>query len=68
MTNDTDIIVAPGLSVHLIGTNAGIYCNRLMPGKGFAELPVADLLAIVERFSTPEGRELLEAVRDRKRP
>lgn len=64
---DADVMVRPGLSIHFVGPNAGIYCHRLMPGRGFAELPVEDLAAIVDRFSTPEGRELLQVVLRRTR-
>jgi hypothetical protein len=49
--HESDVVIAPGLSVHFYGKTVGIYSARLKVGKGFTELPAADLLAIVKFFN-----------------
>lgn len=58
---ESDAVIAPGLSVHFYGKTIGFYSSRLKVGKGFTELPTADLLAIVNFFSTgPAAAKLNE--------
>lgn len=46
-----DVVIAPGLSVHLYGNRVGIFCSRIDSARGFVEMPLRDLLAIVSYFS-----------------
>jgi hypothetical protein len=48
---DRDIVIRPGLSVHVYQGVVGIYSDRMDSGRGFAELPSADFRALVEYFS-----------------
>lgn len=61
MLHESDAVIAPGLSVHFYGKTVGLYSSRLKVGKGFTELPTADLLAIVNFFSSgPASAKLNE--------
>lgn len=57
-----DVVLRPGLSVHVYGSVVGVYCARLHAGKGFVELPSSDLQAIVEHFRSSEERETPDSV------
>lgn len=46
----SDVLVAPGLSIHFFGENIGIYSSRIVPGKGFVEMPASDLRAIARHL------------------
>ena len=61
MRHESDAVIAPGLSVHFYGKTVGLYSSRLKVGKGFTELPVSDLIAIVDFFkSAPAAAKLSE--------
>lgn len=55
----TDVVIANGLSVHFFGKTVGIYSTRVQSGRGFAELPVTDLQALIDYFRTPDAQNLL---------
>lgn len=55
----SDVVIASGLSVHFFGKTVGIYSTRLQSGKGFTELPIADLQELIEYFRTPDAQNLL---------
>lgn len=55
----TDVVISNGLSVHFFGKTVGIYSTRIQSGRGFAELPVSDLQALVDYFRTPDAQNLL---------
>lgn len=60
MFQESDAVISPGLSVHFYGKTVGLYSSRLKVGKGFTEMPVTDLIAIVKFFqSTPAIAKLL---------
>ena len=58
LSRQRDLIVSPGLSVHLYGTLVGIYGNCIDAGQGFVELPAADLISILQFFN--EHKHLLD--------
>lgn len=55
-----DTVIVPGLSVHVFDDTVGIYSNRIEASRGFAELPLADLVALIAFFARPESRGLLD--------
>lgn len=57
--SSTDVVVAPGLSVHVFGKRVGIYSDRLDPGRGFVEMPLRDFVALVSFFAGRLGGEPL---------
>lgn len=60
LSQASDAVIASGLSVHVFGGTVGIYSERIESGRGFAEFPVADLLALIRFFALPESRKLLD--------
>lgn len=50
--HESDAVISHGLSVHFYGKTVGLYSSRLKVGKGFTEISVTDLLAIVKFFSS----------------
>ena len=54
-----DAVISPGLSVHHFGSSIGVYCDRLDASKGFVEIPIKDLIALVEFFTSERGIALL---------
>ena len=64
--NSTDVVVAPGLSVHVFGKRVGIYSDRLDPGRGFVEMPLRDFVTLVSFFAAKLDGELLLAPATRK--
>lgn len=57
---DSDTVIKPGLSIHFIGETVGIYCHRMQCGKGFAEMPVSDLRALIDYFCSADQTAMLE--------
>jgi len=57
---NVDIVVMPGLSIHIFGDVVGIYSNRIDAGRGFVEMPIGDLAAIVTYLSSENAKSLLE--------
>jgi hypothetical protein len=54
-----DAVISPGLSVHHFGSSIGVYCDRLDASKGFVEIPIKDLIALVDFFTSERGIALL---------
>jgi hypothetical protein len=54
------VVIAPGLSVHFIGRAVGIYSDRLEAGRGFAEMPTQDFVALLRYFASDAGLALVE--------
>lgn len=54
----TDVVLCPGLSIHFFGKTVGIYSTRIQAGRGFAELPLSDLQALVDYFKTSPAQDL----------
>jgi hypothetical protein len=61
LTQASDVVISSGLSVHVFGDTVGIYSKRIEAGRGFAEMPVSDMLALMSFFALPESRKLLES-------
>jgi hypothetical protein len=49
---ELDIVIAPGISVHIFGGTVGIYCDRMEAGRGFAEMPLSDFQALLRHFGS----------------
>ncbi|MES2939395.1 MAG: hypothetical protein V4864_17035 [Pseudomonadota bacterium] len=60
LTQASDAVITSGLSVHVFGNTVGIYSQRIEAGRGFAEMPVSDMLALMRFFALPESRKLLD--------
>lgn len=55
-----DVVIAPGLSVHIYGKRVGLFCERIEAGKGFAELPLRDFVALIRHFAKVDDDALLD--------
>jgi hypothetical protein len=60
LTQASDAVISSGLSIHVFGNTVGIYSQRIEAGRGFAEMPVSDMLALMRFFALPESRKLLD--------
>jgi hypothetical protein len=59
LESSRDMLVRPGLSVHVYPGVVGIYSNRIDSGRGFVELPSADFLALLEFFTRSDRLDMV---------